>query len=444
MTESGPPQRVRRPGRNVHDRAIFALAVPALGALAADPLYSLVDTAFVGHLGTPQLGAVAIGTAAFTASFWLFSFLAYGVTPRVARAVGRGDPAAAASTGVQAIYLAVGLGAAVSLLGVIFAGPVVRALGAGDGVEGFAETYLRIRICSAIPVLLAQVGHGWLRGDQDTRTPMYIALAGALANVVLDYVLIYPAGLGVNGAAWATVASQTAVAAAFLVVLARRFVHPRWRFSAEIARQLLGVGADLAVRTGALLAALTVATAIAARMGEVPLGAWQIAMQAFLLLALTLDSIAIAGQALIARFLGAGSPDRAMEVGRRLMFLGLILGLLLFGLLAVVARPLAGVFTDDPAVTAAAGGLILWVAAIQPLSAIAFTLDGILIGASDTRFLATSMVISSAVYVALASVALSRGWGTAGLAVGATIWLAIRSATTGARFVRGRWAVVDQ
>ena len=318
---------IRRPGRNQYDRAIFALAVPALGALAADPIYSLVDTAFVGHLGTPQLGAVAIGTAAFTASFWMFSFLAYGVTPRVARALGRGDLVSAASTGVQAIYLAVAFGAAVSLLGALLAGPIVRALGAGPEVAAFAEPYLRIRILSSIPVLVAQVGHGWLRGDHDTRTPMFIAIAGALANVVLDYVLIYPAGMGVNGAAWATLASQTAVAAAFLFVLARRFTEPRWRFSPEIARQLLSVGADLAVRTGALLLALTVATSIAARMGEVPLAAWQIAMQAFLLLALVLDSIAIRGSGTDrarpgGRLLGPGdggrSPSHVARSGSRL------------------------------------------------------------------------------------------------------------------------------
>lgn len=431
----------RRPfGVHRDDRVIFALAIPALGALAADPLYSLADTAFVGHLGTPQLGAVAIDAAAFTASFWLFSFLAYGVTPRVARALGRGDAAAAAETGVQAVYLAVGLGAVVTLLGVLFAGPIVRGLGAGPGVEGYAVPYLRIRIFSAIPVLIAQVGHGWLRGDHDTRTPMYIALAGAGANAVLDYLLIYPAGLGVNGVAWATVACQTVVAVVFLAVLARRFENPVWRFDQRVAQRLLTVGADLSVRTGALLAALTIATSVAARMGQVPLAAWQIASQAFLLLALLLDSLAIAGQALIARHLGSDSPERASEVGRRLMSLGLVFGIVLLLVVAAVAGPLAELFTEDPAVASAARDLILWVAAIQPLSAIAFTLDGILIGASDTRFLALSMGGSSAIYVAISLVSLDRGWGTAGLAAGATIWLLLRSATTGVRFARGRWA----
>ncbi len=298
-----------------------------------------------------------------------------------------------------------------------------------------------IRVLSAIPVLIGQVGHGWLRGDQNTKTPMYIAIAGACLNVVLDYILIYPAGLGVEGAAWATLISQGLVAVAFVVVLIRRFEHPRWRFRAAVARGLLGVGVDLGVRSGALLGALTVATAVAARMGPSSLASWQIAMQLFLLLALTLDSIAIAGQALIGKHLAIGGGDRAIEIGRRLMFLGLLLGVLLLGAVSVVARPLASVFSDDPAVVSAATGLIVWVAAIQPLSAVAFTLDGILIGASDTRFLAASMLVSSVAFAALSLIALSVGWGTAGLALGATVWLVLRSATTGLRFVRGRWAV---
>ena len=157
------------------DRAIAALAIPALGALAADPLYSLADTALVGNLGTPELGGVAVGTAAFTASFWLFSFLAYGVTPRVARAIGSGDRPTAARIGVQATLLAFVIGAFVTLIGVLFARPIVKALGAGPDVAPFAESYLRIRVLSAAAVLLAQVGHGWLRGAQNTRTPMIVA-----------------------------------------------------------------------------------------------------------------------------------------------------------------------------------------------------------------------------------------------------------------------------
>jgi len=424
-----------------HDREIFRLAIPALAALAADPLYSLIDTAFVGHLGVSQLAALAIGTAAFTASFWIFSFLAFGVTPRVARAFGAGDRPGADTTGVQALFLAVVLGAAVMVIGVVFAGPIVRAFGASDNVAVYAEPYLRIRALAAIPVLIGQVGQGWMRGMQDTRTPMFVLGAGLLVNTLLNYVLIYPADLGVEGSALATVIGQGGVAVAFVILLRRRMTFARWVPDMAVIRGLIRVGLDLVVRTGALLAAMTVATAVAARMGEVTLAAWQIAMQVFLLLAFTLDSLAIAAQAMVGRFLGAVNTAEAVSVGRRLMRMGVILGVLLFVVLGVSSRWVARLFTDDGRVITLAGSLLLWVAIVQPLSAVAFTLDGILIGASDTRFLAAAMVASSLVYVAISLLSLERGWGVEGLTIAATSWLMVRSLTTGTRFIRGRWAL---
>ncbi|MGH2787738.1 MAG: MATE family efflux transporter [Actinomycetota bacterium] len=431
--------RIRAPGRHKDDRTILALAVPALGALAADPLYSLVDTAYVGHLGTPQLGAVAVGTAAFTASFWLFSFLAYGVTPRVAAALGAGDDDSATRIGVQAILLAVVLGLAVTILGSLFASPIVRALGARDSVEHYAESYLRIRILAATPVLLAQVGHGWLRGAHDTRSAMIIAVSGALANVVIGYLLIFTAGWGIEGAAWAVVVCQTTAAAGFVIVLKRRMVGARWRWDYGSARTLLTVGSALAVRTGSLLAALTVATAVATRMGEVEVASWQITMQLFLFLALTLDAVAIAAQAMVGRTLGSPDPPRAVSNSTRLMEWGIGLGLLLAALLLPLARPIAGVFSDDPLVVAATTDLLIWLALLQPLAGAAFTLDGILIGAADAAFLAASMAASSALFVGLAIAALAFQWGTAGLAAGLSIWMIARTATTAARFAGRRW-----
>jgi putative MATE family efflux protein len=423
------------------DRAIFRLAVPALGALAADPLYSLIDTAFVGHLGTAQLGALAIGTAAFTASFWIFSFLAYGVTARVARAFGANDTETVDKVGVQAVFLAIALGAGVTVLGFVFAAEIVRLFGASTRVAVFAEPFMSIRIFAAVPVLLVQVGQGWMRGMQDTRTPMLIVTAGLVVNTILNYVLIFPAGLGVEGSALATVVGQTLAAAGFLWLLRKRMTSPHWRPDFAIARGLLRVGVDLAVRTGALLASMTFATAIAARMGEVELAAWQIAMQIFLLLAFTLDSLAIAGQALVGRHLGGMQPDRAFEVGRRLITLGVALGVVLFLGVFVAARWLPHAFTEDGRVVVVAGSLLLWVALVQPLSAVAFTFDGILIGASDTRFLAIAMVASSAIYAVGSAVALGIDAGVQGLASATTVWLAVRSLTTGVRFARGRWAV---
>ena len=415
--------------------------MPALGALAADPLYSLIDTAFVGHLGIAQLGALAVGTAAFTASFWIFSFLAYGLTPRVAHALGRGDPTSATRFGVQSILLAVVLGAATTLVGFLLADRIVRLFGASESVAVYAEPFLRIRAFAAIPVLIGHVGQGWLRGMQDTRTPMLIVLSGLGVNVVLNYVLIYPAGLGVEGSALATVIGQLGAAIAFIVVLARRMEFPRWRFDPAAAKDLLRVGFDLTVRTGSLLAAMTIATAVAARMGEVELAAWQIAMQVFLLLALMLDSIAIAGQAMVGRFLGAGEPSRAFEIGTRLLGMGTVLGFALLVVVGVGSFSAAQVFTNDARVIAAAGSLLLWVALVQPLSAVAFTFDGILIGAADTRFLALAMVGASIVYALGSFLSLRWGAGAGGLAVATTIWLALRAGSTGLRFLSRRWAV---
>ncbi|MGH2826344.1 MAG: MATE family efflux transporter [Actinomycetota bacterium] len=442
--EAALRRRWLRPGHHPDDRTILGLALPALAALAADPLYSLTDTAFVGNLGAEELGAVAVGTAAFTASFWLFSFLAYGVTPRVARYVGAGDEEGAARIGVQALLMAITIGVFVTLAGVVFAGPVVRLLGAGPGFEEMAESYLRIRVLSASAVLIAQVGHGWLRGAQDTRLPMFIAVGGAAINVVLDYALIYPAGMGVQGAAWATVIGQYLAAGAFVIVLMPRLTRGgiAWRFDPEVAKALLRIGADLVVRTGALLGAMTLATTVAARMGLDRLGAWQITMQLFLFLSLALDSVAIAAQALVGKHLGAGAHGEAREVSARLMEWGFLVGIGIGLVLFLLRDILASAFSSDESVAAAAAALIAWLAVVQPLSALAFTLDGILIGASDTRFLAKSMVASSSAYAAISLLALEWGWGTVGLAAGATVWMLLRTATTAWRWRGGRWTLV--
>ena len=439
-------------GRHPDDRAILLLAFPALGALAADPLYSLVDTALVGNLGTTELGAVALGTTAFTASFWLFSFLAYGVTPKVARALGAGDARTAASTAIQAMFIAGLAGTILAVLGLLFARPIIGALGGEGEMATLAVDYLQIRAVAAPFVLAALVGHGWLRGAQDTRTPMLVAIAGAMLNAVLDYLLIYPAGLGVNGAAIATLVSQVTVAAWFLLLLRPRLRAAPWRVDRTAALSLLAVGAELIVRTGSILAATTLATALAARMSEVALGAWQITFQLFLLLSLMLDSVAIAAQALVAAALGrqSGKGDDELEgrgpvegprrISTRLLEWGLAAGVVLGAVLFLLRGTIAGAFSDDPRVTQEAANLIGWLGAIQPLAAIAFTFDGIFIGALRTRFLAGSMALSSAAFVGVAYAGYRAGWGTAALAAGATLWMALRVATTGWLYSRPSWA----
>jgi putative MATE family efflux protein len=268
---------------------------------------------------------------------------------------------------------------------------------------------------------------------------MVVVVLGGAVNLVLDFILIYPVGLGIQGAAWSTVIGQWGAALVFLLILGPKLSSSR-RPNKETIKQLLKVGADLVVRTGALLAALTIATSVAARMGVVELASWQIAMQVWLLMSLSLDSIAIAGQALVAKHLGARTPERATDIGRRLMTWGTWIGLFLAVTLTALSTPIADIFSDDPRVVNAAAALIVWVGVTQPLSSAAFTLDGILIGASDTRFLAYAMVASSVLFVGGSLLALDLDWGTAGLAGAATVWLVARAGTTGVRFVGGRWA----
>lgn len=425
--------------RHPDDRAIAALAVPALGALAADPLYSLADTAMVGRLGAESLAAVAIGTAAFTASFWIFSFLAYGVTPQVAQALGRRDRIQAANVGVQALIVAVAAGLLVMSFGLLFAPGIVRVLGGTGEVGDLAVPYLRLRVLSASFVLVAQVGHGWLRGAQKARSAMHIAVVGAGANVILDYLLIYPAGLGVRGAALATVVAQAGTAIAFILVLRPHLRLVATRLHAATIRALLSIGSHLVVRTGSLLASMTFATALAARMGTIEVAAWQIAMQIFLFLALTEDSLAIAAQALVATRRGAGNRPATRAVSRRLMEMGLLLGIAVAIPIFLLRGPLAGVFSDDAGVLAEAARLIAWVGLVQPVAAVAFTLDGILIGALETRWLAGSMIVASLLYAGAAWLAYSWGWGVLGLALAATMWLTARVASTGYRYLGDAW-----
>jgi MATE family multidrug resistance protein len=427
------------PGQHPEDRVIGALAIPALGALAADPLYSLVDTAFVGQLGVAQLGGLSVGAAAFTASFWIFSFLAYGVTPRVARFLGAGREEDAARIGVQALWLALLLGAGVTSIGFFLAGPVVRAFGASDEVMRYAEPYLRVRALAAIPVLIAQVGQGYLRGAQDTKTPTLIVVAGAVSNVVLGYVFIFTLGWGIEGAAWAVVLCQAAAAMAFVLVLRARMTPVGWLPQPRVMRSLLRVGGELALRTGSLVAGLTIATSIAARIGTNTVAAWQIAMQLFLLLSLTLDAVAIAAQALVATHLGAGERRRARAVGERLIGLGVYVGVGLGFVLFITAPLLGGLFTDSPEVERLATQLLVWIALLQPVGAVAFTLDGILIGASDTAFLAVAMVGATVVFVGSVLLLYGAQAGVASLVIGMSIWMLVRAASTLLRFRGAAW-----
>ena len=351
--------QVFRPGP--HDREIVRLAVPALGALAAEPLYLLADTAIVGHLGTNPLAGLAVAGSVLTAAFGVFNFLAYSTTASVARQVGAGNRRAAAEFGIDGCWLAVGLGLLLTVIGVAFAPLIVDVMGASHVVHPFAVTYLRISILGAPALLLTLAGAGYLRGMQDTRTTLVIAVAANTVNLLLELALVYTLDLGIAGSAWGTVVAQYGAAAAFLVVVGRgaRRSGGSLRPRPTGIRANAAVGSRLVVRTGALLVTLLTATAIAARFGDDDVAAHQVAMQVLLFLALSLDALAIAAQAMVGRYLGADAVHDARASARRLLEWGVVAGVVLAVVVAVSRPWLAALFSNDDDVRDARGATAL-------------------------------------------------------------------------------------
>jgi MATE family multidrug resistance protein len=383
---------------------------------------SLIDTAFVGRLGTVELGALAVNTAVFSLAFALFSFLAYGTTPIVAAAWGRRDPREVGRVVTQALALAVVIGTlAVTLLTVLWR-PILLAMQAGPELVEPAGEYLRIRAWAAPAVLLVTVGHGAFRGMQDTRTPLLVTLSLNVINLVGDPLLIFVAGWGLRGAAVATVVAQWTGALWFLILLERRrrilniqVGFPRF----SEARPLLAAGTDLIVRTAGLLAVFTMATAVAARDGTATVAAHQVAAQVWLFLSLVLDSLAIAGQAMVGNYLGEDRPGEARAASNRMLQWGALFGMLL-GLLFLALGPiLPRAFTEDAEIVKLVAGVMPFVAVLQPLGALVFVWDGIFMGARRFRFLMVSTVAASLLAVIVLAATAVWGWGLTG------VWWAI-------------------
>ena len=421
------------------------MALPALGALAAEPLYILVDTAIVGHLGTNPLAGLAVAGTVLTATFAIFNFLAYSTTGAVARQLGAGNRRAAAEVGVDGLWLAIGLGIMLTLLGLAFAPLIVDAMGASDRVHPFAQTYLLISILGAPALLVTLAGAGYLRGLQDTRTTLVIAVASNAANVVIEVVFVYALDLGIAGSAWGTVLAQYGAAVAYIAITARtvRLEHASVRPQAAGIRAAASVGGRLVIRTGSLLAAFLAAPALASRIGDDDVAAHQIAFQVFLFLGLSLDALAIAGQAMVGRFLGADDAGEARSAARRMIEWGIGVGIV-FGVLLLILRPLiVPLFTPDADVQALALQVLVIVAVMQPLNAVVFVLDGILIGAGDVTYLAWAMLVATlGVFAPAAAAVLVLDGGLLWLWGALVLWMVARGVGMAARFVGSRWQVI--
>jgi len=440
--------RVRRPAvleRHPADAEILRLALPAVGALVAEPLFLLADSAIVGHLGTPQLAGLGIAGTVLATLVNVSVFLAYATTAAVARMLGAGDLRGAMRQGIDGCWLALLVGVVTLLAGWPASDWVVSLFGPSPDVAEYAVTYLRISLLPSMLFVLA--GTGVLRGLQDTRTPLVVAVTGAVGNVVLNVVFVYGLDLGIGGSALGTVLAQTAMAAAFARVVvrgARRHgasLRPDW----PGIRRSFGAGVPLVVRTLSMRVALVGATVVAAGLGIAELAAYQVAFTTWTLLALVLDAVAIAAQALVGRALGAADVDAAWSTTRRMVQWGLFAGAGLGLVVAAIAPVYARLFTSDPDVRALLVAALLVVAVMQPLAGWVFVLDGVLIGAGDGRYLALASVLSVLAFLPAAlAVALSGLSGVAGLtalwaAIG--VWVLARLVTLTYRERTGAWLV---
>ena len=427
--------------RSPLDRRITALALPAFGTLAAEPLYLVADTAIVGRLGTDPLAGLALAASVLLFVTALCSFLAYGTTPRLARARGAGNEPGAANVGVQALWLALLLGLPLALALAVLARPLSLLLGGEGAALDAAVTYLRISAFGVPFILVALVGAGVFRGVADLRTPLAIVAVAALTNVAVELVAVYGLDLGIAGSAWSTVLVQVLAAGAYLL-----FMRPHLRAAGSHRpdrvelRRLLRSGAHLVVRVLSLIAAFAIATAVAARVDTPTVAAHQVVNTMFTLLALSLDAFAIPAQTLVAEALGASDVGLARRVGERVLVLSVVVGIGVSAVVVMTAPLLARVFSADPAVVSrTVAGLVVLGLMLLP-GAVAFALDGVLIGAGDVRFLGRAMLIALVVYLPFAVLPLAwPALGIVGVWSALAVWMVARAVLMHRRFRGPAW-----
>jgi putative MATE family efflux protein len=421
-------------------RRVAALALPALVVLAIEPTYVLVDTAVVGHLGRVPLAGLAIGGGVLTVAAWLGTVVSYGTTARVARRFGAGQREEAIAEGVQGSWLALGFGMLVALLAQVGAGPLTSAMAGGDAqVADAAATWLRIAALGAPGLLLATAGNGWMRGVQDMRRPVYYVLSACLLSAVLCPLLVYPAGLGLVGSAIANAVAQTLSGLLFVRALIRE--RAPLRPDLAVLRGQVVMGRDLLLRGAAMQGSFLSATVVAAGFGSAAVAGHQIALQLWMFTALAQDAIAIAAQSLVGAELGAGRADGARWLARRVALVGIVTGVGFAVVLGAGTTLLPGLFTSDREVIDQALLAWPWFAGMQPFAGLVFALDGVLLGASDTRFLRNLTIVAGfGVFMPGALLAGWLGLGLGGVWAALTVFILARLVGLVVRVRSGRWA----
>jgi putative MATE family efflux protein len=430
-------------------RRIIELALPALGVLAAEPLYLLFDTGVVGRLGALPLAGLAIGGLVLGLVGSQLTFLSYGTTARSARHFGADERASAVVEGVQATWLALGLGAVIVVVVQAIAVPVVSVISgtksSGGDIAAAALPWLRIAILGAPAILVSLAGNGWMRGVQDTMRPLRYVVAGFGLSALLCPLLVYGwvglPRLGLAGSAVANLAGQWLAALLFGRALLAERVSLRLDRSVLPAQALMG--RDLVMRSLAFQICFVSAAAVAARFGAAAIAAHQVVLQLWNFLALVLDSLAIAAQALVGAALGAGDAAHAKSVASRVTLCSTIAAGVLAAILALGASVLPELFTDNASVLVAIGVPWWFLVAQLPVAGIVFALDGVLLGAGDAAFMRTATVVSALVgFLPLIWLSLVFGWGLAGIWSGLSMFMVLRLIFVGARALSGRWAVV--
>ncbi len=420
------------------------MALPALGVLAAEPLYLLFDTVVVGRLGALSLAGLAIGALILGLVGSQLTFLSYGTTARSARYFGAENRESAVVEGVQATWLAVALGVVIIVVVQAVAVPVVSAIASRADIARAALPWLRIAILGAPAILVSMAGNGWLRGVQDTMRPLRYVVVGFGLSVLLCPLLVYGwlgmPRIGLAGSAVANLVGQWLAALLFGRALQVEAVP--LGLDRNVLRAQVVMGRDLVVRTLAFQACFISAAAVAARFGAAALAAHQVVLQLWNFLALVLDSLAIAAQALVGAALGACRIAHAKSVARRVTVFSAIAAAALAAVLAFGASVLPKLFTGDSSVLAVIG-VPWWFLVVQlPVAGVVFALDGVLLGAGDAAFMRTATVVSALVgFLPLVWLSLVFGWGLAGIWAGLTTFVALRLAFVGWRAASGRWAV---
>ena len=409
------------------DRRIARLAVPALGAILAEPLYNLADTAIVGHLGRAPLDALAIATSALSIVAWLAIFLSTATTTEVSRSVARGRPGAAGRAVGAAYTVAAGWGAVTSAAIILIAPVVVALLGGHAGIAAAATGYIRISALGLPFLYLSYAGNGHLIGLENTKTPLLIAVGANIVNVALEIAFVFGLHGGLAGSAWGTVAAQVLAAAAYGYASRRSNCPPAGPARGDITA-VLRDGHRLSARTIALGVVPLAATAVAARLGPVPLAGQQIAYRLWGMLSLATDALAVPAQVFVSAELGRGDRAAAERAARRALAGGLAFGCVLGLVTAALALFAPAVFTTDPSVKHAAVVGLLWSALTQPVAALAFVYDGVILGLGDYAAMRRAMLLAILAFAPLAAAVLRFHWlGLPGLWTALGCWLTARA-----------------